>query len=131
VFEVTSSEVNVTFPYVKSFTSALEQQHVAERNEGSNDERNEGEIAERLVALTSREMEMLRALASSSLSRGEILGAIGLQDSRRSYQRHVVPLVEAGLVSRTIQDNPRSRNQKYALSGPGRSVLNALVEEAS
>lgn len=58
-------------------------------------------------------IEGLIRFCSIPRSRDEIAGFIGLQTSYYAMQRFVVPLVEKGLLSMTIPEKPRSRNQKY------------------
>ena len=73
---------------------------------------------------------LLAALAGGPLSRAGAMAAIGFKNEYRSYQRHLVPLIDLGLVGMTNPDNPTAHNQTYALTGSGRSVLVALRETA-
>lgn len=66
---------------------------------------------------------MLAAAAASPLSRAELLAAAGLSDAYGNYRRHIVPLLDAGLLARTIPDKPQSRLQKYVLTDTGRRRL--------
>ncbi|MDR1078458.1 MAG: putative DNA binding domain-containing protein [Propionibacteriaceae bacterium] len=74
---------------------------------------------------------ILSALADGPLSRAETLAAIGVKNEYRSYQRHIVPLINRGLVGMTNPDNPTAHTQTYALTGPGRSVLTAIAGVAA
>ena len=40
-----------------------------------------------------------------------------------NYKRHIMPLVEAGLLEMTIPDKPRSSRQKYRTTREGLSLL--------
>jgi len=41
-------------------------------------------------------------------------------------RRHLDPLIEAGLVERTIPDKPTSRLQRYRITDAGRTYLDRL-----
>ncbi|MDR1187637.1 MAG: putative DNA binding domain-containing protein [Bifidobacteriaceae bacterium] len=71
---------------------------------------------------------ILAALARGPLSRAETLGAIGLKNTYPSHRRHLIPLIERGLVGMTNPDNPTAHTQAYALTGLGRSVLAAVAD---
>jgi hypothetical protein len=72
---------------------------------------------------------LLRRASRSAAGRVELLRAAGLADDYRTYQRHILPLVEAGLLARTIPDKPRARTQRYRITEQGWAVLAAQVEE--
>ena len=88
----------------------------------------ESERAQVTANLGRYGLEILAALANSPLNRADVLAAIGLKSSYPTYQRHVVPLINQGLVGMTNSDNPTARTQAYALTGLGRSVL-ALMQK--
>jgi len=75
------------------------------------------------AALGAQGPAILAALANGPLSRADVLAAIGFKNEYRSYQRHLVPLIEQGLVGMTNPDNPRARTQSYALTEHGRAAL--------
>ena len=67
------------------------------------------------VELPRVQMEILELIKNKTLSRKEIFIAIGMAGDSRAFKRHVVPLLNAGLIEMTISDKPNSRLQKYRL----------------
>lgn len=66
---------------------------------------------------------MLRAAADRPINRDGLLEGAGLSTAYGNYVRHVVPLLESGLLEFTHPENPRHRAQRYRLTGLGRSML--------
>ena len=58
------------------------------------------------------------------------MGALGITNQTRAFQRHVEPLIEAGLVERTVPDKPTSRLQRYRITDAGRTYLDSLTGDA-
>lgn len=56
-------------------------------------------------------------------SKQEILSYQGLKPVFLNYKRHIMPLVDAGLLEMTIPGKPRSSRQKYQTTGKGLSLL--------
>jgi hypothetical protein len=75
-----------------------------------------------------RGAKILAALADGPLGRGEALATVGLKNQYRSYQRHILPLIEGGLVSMTSPETPTAWTQAYALTAPGRAALAAMTQ---
>jgi ATP-dependent DNA helicase RecG len=73
------------------------------------------------------EQQILGAVQSSPASRRQLLDAAGLTDAYWNYQRHILPLVEAGLLALTRPDTPRSPAQRYAITDAGRVALDRLT----
>ncbi len=68
-------------------------------------------------------LTVLKACADGPKSKAELLSALGLASVYVNYQRHVLTLVELGLIERTIPDKPNSRLQKYRLTPAGAAVV--------
>ena len=78
---------------------------------------------EHQVEITDTQHAILSSLENKSLSRKEIFAGIGMKGDSRSFKRIVEPLIDAGLVERTVPDKPRSSLQKYRLTDKGRALL--------
>ncbi|MDR0593371.1 MAG: putative DNA binding domain-containing protein [Bifidobacteriaceae bacterium] len=90
------------------------------------------EAADRRDALGSlgrRGPGVIAAVRGGPASRREILAAVGLTDDYRAFARHIAPLVEAGLLARTLPGASRARTQRYVLTAAGRAAA-ALLEES-
>lgn len=68
---------------------------------------------------------MLSAAVDGPVHRDVLLDAVGLKPLSQNYTRHVVPLVEAGLLAMTVPDKPRSKAQRYRITVAGREFLEA------
>ena len=64
------------------------------------------------------------------MTRTDLLSRLGLSNETRNVRRHLDPLIDAGLVERTIPDKPRSRLQRYRITDAGRTYLNRLFGDA-
>ena len=108
VFTATSTEVRVTFPFGTTFAHA--------RVSMTNESEQEGK--------SNRDADWaILAAADTPQSRAELLAAAELTDVYWNYQRHVLQLVEQGLLALTIPDKPKSRLQRYVITDAGREVL--------
>lgn len=76
-------------------------------------------------SLSHEDVTMMKLMVTEPRTRAELLSAIGIRNETRNYERRVAPLIDAGLVERTIPDKPRSRDQKYRLTPAGRASLKA------
>ncbi|MDR0416997.1 MAG: putative DNA binding domain-containing protein [Propionibacteriaceae bacterium] len=78
------------------------------------------------ASIAARRAEaVLRAALEAPQRRTDLLAAAGLSQAVGNYQRHIVPLVAAGLLARTIPDKPNSSQQRYTLTAAGREYLAA------
>ena len=70
-------------------------------------------------------LEVLTAVSERDMSRSELLTGLGLTNETRNARRHLDPLLEAGLIERTVPDRPNSRLQRYRITDAGRARLNS------
>ena len=68
-------------------------------------------------------LEVLTAVSERDMSRSELLTGLGLANETRNARRHLNPLLEAGLIERTVPDRPNSRLQRYRITDAGRARL--------
>jgi ATP-dependent DNA helicase RecG len=68
---------------------------------------------------------VLRACSTEPQSKSDLLATLGLARVYRNYQRHLLPLLELGLIEWTIPNKPNSRLQKYRLTEKGVVTLAA------
>jgi len=70
-------------------------------------------------------LEVLTAVSERDMSRSELLAGLGLTNETRNARRHLDPLLEAGLIERTVPDRPNSRLQRYRITDAGRARLSS------
>ena len=73
---------------------------------------------------------ILCLLNDAEMTRTDLLSRLGLSNETRNVRRHLDPLIDAGLVERTIPDKPTSRLQRYRITDAGRTCLNRLSGDA-
>ncbi|MCL2483741.1 MAG: hypothetical protein FWF43_10085 [Propionibacteriaceae bacterium] len=71
----------------------------------------------------SEQVTAILRTALASTARAGLLDAVGLSNAYGHYQRHIVPLVEQGLLAMTIPGQPNSRRRRYQTTALGRDVL--------
>jgi predicted HTH transcriptional regulator len=79
--------------------------------------------------LSDQERAVLTALSRGSLSRQQLLTALGLANIYQTFRRQVIPLIESGLVAPTLPDAPRSKNQRYQLTPQGLTIITASSDD--
>ena len=97
---------------------------------GTKSEQQDGAPSTPATALTPDKLTVLHQMETATASRAEIMSALGITNQTRAFQRHVEPLIDAGLVERTIPDKPTSRLQRYRITDAGRTCLNRLSGDA-
>lgn len=65
----------------------------------------------------------LLQVIQGEMSREGLQAALRLQDRKSFRERYLLPAQGAGLIEMTIPDKPKSRLQRYRLSGRGRQWL--------
>lgn len=85
-----------------------------ESNQETNQESNQETTQERSrkQVLTKRQKDIIN-FCSVPRSASEIMNRIGVSNQSANRRRHIVPLVEMGILEMTNPDNPKDRNQKY------------------
>lgn len=81
------------------------------------------------AALGTYGVPILRVAVDEPANRDALLEGAGLSTAYGNYSRHVVPLLEAGLLEFTHPENPRHRAQRYRLTDLGRIVLTEQEDE--
>ncbi len=71
--------------------------------------------------------KLLLHCAAQPRSKQELLAVLGLSNAYLNYKRHIVPVLEQGLIAMTIPDKPQSRLQRYCLMPQGQALLAALT----
>ena len=61
-------------------------------------------------------------------SKKEILESIQLSNQTKNFKTIIQPLVDIGLLNRTIPDRPTSGNQKYLTSNNGKKIIYLLED---
>jgi Fic family protein len=73
--------------------------------------------------LSEQVARILKSCAKTPRTKAELLRNAKLSNVYLNYKRHILPLLQAGLIERTIPDKPNSRLQKYRLTDKGRGLL--------
>ena len=72
---------------------------------------------------TDQAIAVAEAVKDGPKSRDEIMKSLGLRHISTFRQNYLHPALEAGLVERTIPDNPTDARQQYRLTDKGRKIL--------
>ena len=73
------------------------------------------------LKLTSSQNRII-TFCTSPRSAQEIMDEIGVTNQYNNRQRHIVPLVEMGVLAMTQPDSPKSPTQKYYLTELGKEI---------
>ena len=82
-----------------------------EGNQESNQESNQ-ETAPKKIVLTKVQKDIVN-FCSIPRTAKEILDRIGISNQSINRKRHILTLVELGVIEMTIPERPNDRNQKY------------------
>ncbi|UUX93224.1 Fic family protein [Methanoplanus endosymbiosus] len=75
--------------------------------------------------VTPEVMRILNAL-NGEMSRNELQEMLGLKDAKYFRKAYILPALNEGLIEMTIPDKPKSRLQKYRLTGKGKELKNNM-----
>ncbi|WP_168916543.1 ATP-binding protein [Microcella flavibacter] len=80
-------------------------------------------LSHQAESLSSGILDRLASAPAEGVARAELLAVLGLGNETRNAQRHIQPLIDAGLVALTIPNKPTSPKQRYVLTEAGRQAL--------
>ena len=60
-----------------------------------------------------------------SRTRAEIMNLLKISKQTKNVNKYITPLIEKGLLSMTLPNKPKSKNQKYVITEKGKSWLNS------
>jgi len=83
----------------------------------------EGEVTPHVTPHVTPQVERLLETCEGELLRDELQAYLGLKDRKHFRNAYLHPALDAGLIEMTLPDKPRSRNQRYRLTGAGRRFL--------
>ena len=75
------------------------------------------------VQVSEQVAKLLLHCAAQPRSKQEMLVVLGLSNAYLNYKRHIVPLLEQGLIAMTLPDKPQSRLQRYRITTLGQVLL--------
>ena len=71
--------------------------------------------------LSEQVARILKTCSQGPRTKAQILESAGFANAYLNYKRHILPLIQSGLLEMTIPDKPNSRLQKYRLTAKGRA----------
>jgi ATP-dependent DNA helicase RecG len=81
------------------------------------------DTAEVTAQVTAEVTAQVAAFCREPKSAKEIMGELGLKHWKTFQENYLNPLIEGGIIQRTIPDKPKSNRQKYHLAEKGRLLL--------
>ncbi|WP_240609935.1 Fic family protein [Billgrantia endophytica] len=80
-------------------------------------------FAEAVTGEVTGEVQRLMSVMQGEMKRTDIQAALGLKHEDHFREAYLRPALDDGYVETTIPDKPRSRLQKYRLTGQGKRWL--------
>nr|NJM02680.1 hypothetical protein [Desulfobacula sp.] len=109
VFEIFPNFLRVIFHYAKPFGAEAQ--------------------VEAQVGLTAWQAEILKACTHKEKSSRDLVEALGYSNRTGHFKRGLQGLLEKGLLEMTRPETPKSRLQKYRLTGKGRALLDQFMND--
>jgi Fic family protein len=81
------------------------------------------EVKHQVEALSALQISVLKVLSNATLSRKELLSAVGVNGDSRWFKRHIEPLIGTSLIEMTVPEKPNSRLQKYRITEDGKRKI--------
>lgn len=111
----------------------LSQVHTLDAAQGGPEERLAHEATDNKPAsaqvseqVSAQVQQLLSLCAQEPRTKQELLAALQLSNAYLNYKRHIVPVLDRGLIAMTLPDKPQSRLQRYRLTAQGRALLATL-----
>ncbi len=80
------------------------------------------QVTKSLTRSVTKIIELIDFLATEK-SREEIFRFLEIDNQTKNFNTNIKPLLDYGIIEKTVPDKPRSRNQKYRLTAKGRKLL--------
>ena len=81
--------------------------------------------------VSAQVFKLLRHCAAQPRSKQELLDVLGLRNAYLNYKRHIVPLLDQGLLAMTLPDKPTSRLQRYRTTAQGQALLAQIAADVA
>lgn len=81
------------------------------------------QVTHQVEAQVGEQVIQILEFCKTPRKKQEILSHIGLKNERKSYLRHIFPLIENGWLSMIYPNTPKHPNQKYVLTQAGLEIL--------
>lgn len=100
-----------------------------ESNQESNRESNQEEIQEILKNRSGHWKKILRYCIEPKSKKQLMLEGLKVTNQTKNFNHYILPLIELGLLKRTIPENLKDRNQKYVITDKGANALKILYKK--